>query len=248
MARAKLTTKTLAQRIDLDYFKHPHPLRRARSMLSIAIPLIALIWLGWYALGRNNRVYSAGKMSSAHAVLTAKCSSCHVKEANSFSAKATDQSCDTCHSAPFHHANQTFTPICASCHLEHRGHLRLAVTADITCTQCHADLHTIGAPTQFTAEITRFNGGHPEFAILRNRGSDPGTIKLNHFVHLKHNLRGPHGPVQLDCEDCHRTVRPPAGWRFGSSQPQDMPVAQTGIPPSMDAGRAYMFPVTYTKH
>ena len=91
VARAKLTTKKLAQRIDLEYFKHPHPFRRLRFMLSIALPLIALIWLGWYALGRNNRVYSGGKMSSAHAVLTAKCSSCHVKEANSFSAKATDQ-------------------------------------------------------------------------------------------------------------------------------------------------------------
>ncbi|MFZ3329945.1 MAG: hypothetical protein WA197_04895 [Candidatus Acidiferrales bacterium] len=248
MARAKLTTKTLAQRIDLDYFKHPHPFRRLRSILSIAIPLIALVWLGWYAAVRNNRVYSAGKMSSAHAVLTAKCSSCHVKEANSFSAKATDQSCDTCHSAPFHHANQTFTPLCASCHLEHRGHLRLAVTADISCTQCHADLHTIGTPTRFTGKITRFNGGHPEFAILRNRGSDPGTIKLNHAVHLKHDLRGPNGPVQMDCEDCHRTVRPAAGWRFGTAMALNPLATQTGIPPSMDAGRAYMSPVTYAEH
>ena len=248
MARAKLTTKTLAQRIDLDYFKHPHPFRRLRSVLSISIPLIAFLWLGWYALAHNNRVYSAGKMSSAHAVLTAKCSSCHVKEPNSFSAKATDQSCDSCHSAPFHHANQTFTPICASCHVEHRGHLRLAVTSDISCTQCHSNLHTIGTPTRFTAEITRFNGGHPEFAILRDGKSDPGTIKLNHAVHLKRNLRGPNGPVQLDCEDCHRTVRPQAGWRFGSGAAQDVSVAPTGIPPSMDASRAYMSPVTYAKH
>jgi hypothetical protein len=248
VARAKLTTKTLAQRIDLDYFKHPHPFRRLRAVLSICVPVVALLWLGWYALGRNNRVYSSGKMSSAHAVLTAQCSSCHVKEANSFSAKATDKSCDSCHDAPFHHANQVFTPTCASCHREHRGHLRLAVTADISCTQCHANLRTIGASTHFTTDITRFNGGHPEFAILHNRGSDPGTIKLNHFVHLKRNLRGPNGPVQLDCEDCHRTVRPEAGFRFGSSQAQDVPIAQKAIPPSMDASRAYMSPVTYAKH
>jgi hypothetical protein len=248
VARAKLTTKTLAQRIDLDYFKHPHPFRRLRSILSICIPLMALLWLGWYALARNNRVYSGGKMSSAHAVLTAQCSSCHLKEAGSFSAKATDRSCNTCHSAPLHHANQTFTPACASCHLEHRGHLRLAVTADISCTQCHANLHTTGAATRFTSDITRFNGGHPEFAILRDGGSDPGTIKLNHAVHLKHNLRGPNGLVQLDCDDCHRTVRPQSRWRFGSKQAQDQAVAQNALPPSMDASRAYMSPVTYAKH
>ena len=248
VARAKLTTKKLAQRIDLDYFKHPHPFRRLRSILAISIPAIALLWLGWYALARNNRVYSSGTMSSAHAVLTAQCSSCHLKEVNSFSAKATDQSCSACHNAPLHHANQTFTPACASCHLEHRGHLRLAVTADITCTQCHANLHTTGASTRFTADITRFNGGHPEFAILRDGGSDPGTIKLNHAVHLKGNLRGPNGPVQLDCDDCHRTLRPESGWQFGSNHSPDQPVAQTATPPSVDASRAYMSPVTYAKH
>jgi hypothetical protein len=171
-----------------------------------------------------------------------------LKEVHSFGAKATDQSCSACHNAPPHHANQTFTPACASCHVEHRGHLRLAVTADITCTQCHANLHTTGAATRFTSDITRFNGGHPEFAILRDGGSDPGTIKLNHAVHLKSNLRGPNGPVQLDCDDCHRTLRPESGWRFGSNQSQDQPVAQTAIPPSVDASRAYMSPVTYAKH
>ena len=32
---------------------------------------------------------------------------------------------------------------------------------------------------------------------------DPGTIKFGHAVHLKNDLRGPHGPVQLKCADCH---------------------------------------------
>ena len=93
-------------------------------------------------------------------------------------------------SAPFHHANQTFTPIARRATWSTAAICALQSRRTSACTQCHADLHTIGAPTQFTAEITRFNGGHPEFAILRNRGSDPGTIKLNHSVHLKHNLRG----------------------------------------------------------
>ena len=60
MPRSRLSTKKLAQRIDMDYFKRPHPFRRLRSILSICLPLLALIWLGWYALARNNRVYSSG--------------------------------------------------------------------------------------------------------------------------------------------------------------------------------------------
>ncbi len=70
MARAKLTTKNLAQRIDLEYFKHPHPFRRLRFILSVALPVIALLWLGWHALARNDRIYSGGRMSASHAVLT----------------------------------------------------------------------------------------------------------------------------------------------------------------------------------
>ena len=164
------------------------------------------------------------------------------------SAKASDQGCDSCHDAPLHHANQIFTPTCAACHAEHRGHPRLAVTADVSCTQCHANLHTNGTATHFTADITRFVGGHPEFAALHPGSVDPGTIKLNHEIHLKHNLRGPNGPVQLDCSDCHRTAKPESRWRFGSNTTQVEPLVQVAIPPSMDPSRAYMSPVTYAQH
>ncbi len=248
MARAKLTTKNLAQRIDLEYFKRPHPFRRLRFILSAAIPAIALLWLGWHALAGNNRIYSGGKMSASHAVLSARCSACHVAQVGMFSAKASDQGCDSCHDAPRHHANQVFTPTCAACHAEHRGHPRLAVTADVSCTQCHANLHTTGAAPHFSADIRRFVGGHPEFAALRRGSSDPGTIQLNHAIHLKHNLRGPNGPVQLDCDDCHRTAKPESRWRFGSNTTQVDPVVQNAIPPSMDPERAYMSPVTYAKN
>jgi hypothetical protein len=235
VARAKLTTKNLAQRIDLEYFKHPHPFRRLRFILSVALPVTALLWLGWHALARNDRLYSGGRMSASHAVLTARCNACHVAQAGAFSARASDQGCDTCHDAPLHHANQIFTPTCAACHAEHRGHPRLAVTADVSCTQCHASLHTTGAATHFTSDITRFVGGHPEFAALRTGSVDPGTIKLNHAIHLKHNLRGPNGLVQLDCDDCHRTAKPESRWRFGSSDAHDPPVNLQAIPPSMDS-------------
>ena len=249
MRRAKLTTKKLAQRIDLNYFKRSHPFRRLRFSLSVSVPILALLWLGWFALSRNNRVYSSGKMSASHTVLTERCSSCHVKGAGVFSSKASDSACETCHDGPIHHANQVFTPRCATCHREHRGSLRLAATSDTSCTQCHADLHVVGSSTQYARNINGFGSSHPEFAAVRAGRVDPGTIKFNHRVHLKTNLAGPHGPVQLACVDCHRppTASEPEGFR--SQQPKSASAAQEPEPPpSRNPDRAYMAPISYAPH
>ena len=54
------TTKKLAQRIDLEYFKRPSPLRHWRFLLSVALPAAALLWLAWYGVRADRRVYSAG--------------------------------------------------------------------------------------------------------------------------------------------------------------------------------------------
>jgi hypothetical protein len=59
-------------------------------------------------------------------------------------------------------------------------------------------------PPRFVAHIGGFDQTHPEFAVLRSGRIDQGTVKLNHAVHLKRDLRGPRGPVQLACVDCHR--------------------------------------------
>jgi hypothetical protein len=246
--RAKLTTKKLAQRIDLNYFKRSHPFRRLRFILSVSVPILALVWLGWFALTRNDRVYSSGKMSPSHAVLTESCSSCHVKEASGFSAKATDQACNTCHDGPIHHANQVFTPNCATCHREHRGSLRLAATSDVSCTQCHANLQAANSPIHYARNIDGFNSSHPEFAAVRSGSVDPGTIKLNHRVHLKTNLIGPNGPVQLACGDCHRAPTSNEPLRFGVQSPKTSSVSQEQEAPSINAARAYMSPVTYAQH
>jgi len=46
MARTR-TTKVVAQRIDLNYFKRPTPFKRAKLWLAILAPVIALVWMGW---------------------------------------------------------------------------------------------------------------------------------------------------------------------------------------------------------
>lgn len=266
MPREKRTTKTVAKRIDLNYFKRPSPWRRWRFALSVALPSLAVAWLAAHGVARNNHVYSSGKMSPAHAVLTRQCAACHITRAGSLRASATDQACLSCHDGPIHHADQVFTPSCSSCHVEHRGRMRLAATADESCTQCHADLRTSGKATSYARNITEFtSNGHPEFAPLRPGFRDPGTIKLNHAIHLKANLIGPNNTrVQLECDDCHRADAANQSWRFGAapasqSQPsmtasasagQMMPVSaqQEFVPPSHSSARAYMQPIAYAKH
>src|SRR5258708_8122744 len=85
MARTR-TTKVVAQRIDLNYFKRPTPFKRAKLWLAILAPAIALVWMGWHFLGRDDRVYSSGRLSEPHAVLEKQCAACHVQQAGEFSA------------------------------------------------------------------------------------------------------------------------------------------------------------------
>ena len=204
MARTR-TTKKLAQRIDLNYFKRPTPLKRAKLWLSLGLPALALVWVTWLGFSRDTRVYSSGRMSEAHAVLEAECAACHLQKAGVFSAKASDAACLSCHDGPIHHAAQIGTIGCASCHTEHRGRVNLMAASNQSCAQCHGNLRTSGGADHFVSGIYSFEDGHPEFAALRDKAGDPGTIKLNHAIHLKPIRRGPNGPnVQLECGDCHR--------------------------------------------
>jgi len=221
MAGRTRTTKKLAQRIDLNYFKTLRGIPRWRRILSVVFTVAGVGWLGWYALKGSPKPYNAGPVARAHALFGQKCGACHVAQA-SFQRSATDQACVACHDGPIHHDNQTFTPACSNCHVEHQGSLRLTSTSNQACTQCHAGLRTTRGAAKFAANITGFDNSHPEFAVLRSGYQDPGTIKFGHDVHLKKELRGPHGPVQLQCSDCHTS---------------------SGSP-----DRSYMQPVTYEKH
>jgi hypothetical protein len=263
VAGAERPTKKRAQRIDLNYFKRPHPFRRWRFWLSVAVPVVAIAWIAWHGLRGNQRVYSAGEMSAAHAVLAGKCDACHFEMAGFFSAKTSDRACLACHDGPIHHADQVFTPHCSSCHQEHRGKMRLAATSDAACTECHADLRSTTGNFKFVRDIENFGSGHPEFAALRPGSVDPGTIKLNHAVHMKRNLASPNGSVQLDCDDCHRPASSTDRWRFAAPLPVAMrvaPSAATSGPETMSSlpsqksdlraivlARAYMAPPTYAK-
>jgi len=200
------TAKKLAQRIDLQYFKKLHGFRRWRLVLSIALPLVAVGWLLAEKVSGRHAIYSSGPVSSAHSVFGQNCQLCHVRGA-SFSATVEDKTCLACHNAPVHNAKQTFTPACSSCHLEHKGEFKMAATTDAACSQCHGDLHVKEGELKYDPHVSDFDNKHPQFLPLRHGQYDPGTVNLNHHAHLQPTLRGPNGPVQMQCSDCHR----PAG-------------------------------------
>jgi cytochrome c7-like protein len=247
MERRVRTTKNLAKRMDLQYFKHPHPLRRLRLWLSILIPLVAI---GWFVVQRANsqKIYSSGPLSVAHAVLGKQCNVCHVTTLGLFRAKVSDDTCLKCHDAPAHHADKiTVTVTCSSCHIEHRGSFRLANTADASCTQCHANLLTRSVSLQYARVVKDFDKQHPEFAALRPGGIDPGQIKLNHYAHLRPNLAGPTGPVQMECQDCHRATAIENGWPYSMSGSGPNPIGATGTDMGLKhlPSRDYMAPILY---
>jgi hypothetical protein len=245
MLRRTRTTKKLAKRIDLQYFAHPHPLRSWRFWLSVAIPLLAL---GWFVAERaqgGQKVYSSGPLSHAHAVFTQQCALCHVTQAGAFSAQVTDKACLTCHDAPMHHANQKFTPECSACHVEHKGAMLLQATSDAACTQCHANLATSDGQPHYVTSISSFDRRHPEIAALRSRGSGPGGVRLNHYLHMQPNLMGPNNTrVQMTCDDCHRTST--AGtWPYATTELQPVTTADTAS--GRNRPQPYMPPPTFAR-
>jgi hypothetical protein len=225
MARTR-TTKKLAQRVDLNYFKRPTAFKRARFWLCVLAPLLAVIWVAWRGVAQDARPYSRGRLSAAHAVLEGQCSVCHVAAAGQYSANATDSACLACHDGPAH---QTISiggppehpvaegplkaPRCAECHMEHRGRVNISAVSDQICARCHANLKfqigvSAAGPTYHESHIHTFED-HPEFdALVPHEGyvqRDPGRPKFNHEIHLKPIRHRPNGPdVQLECRDCHR--------------------------------------------
>jgi len=228
MARTR-TTKTVAQRIDLNYFKRATPFKRAKLWLAILAPAAAVVWTGWHFFGGDQRVYSSGRLSEAHAVLEKQCVACHVQQAGRFSAKAKDAACLGCHDGPQHHPFDKEMN-CSDCHLEHRGRNAVSSVATAGCALCHSRL---SRPTW--GHIVDFGNSHPEFAGLRGAsggpGKDPGTIRLNHALHMKAIRRAPNGPlVQLECSDCHRpSATNDLDWKYGDKNYAAAMVTYTAV-------------------
>src|SRR6185295_4227375 len=136
-----LDTKGVAQRLDLDYLKHPNRFRDLKRRLTWAAPIVALVAVLPFVLGVQPQVFSSGPVSRAHAVFENSCKLCHVDNFSSVS----DKACQQCHDGPSHPAKVIDTakitnlPACTTCHSEHRGR-DLAMVVDGNCVACHSSL------------------------------------------------------------------------------------------------------------
>ncbi|MBZ5720199.1 MAG: cytochrome c3 family protein [Acidobacteriia bacterium] len=249
MSQRTRTTKTLAKRIDLQYFARPHPFRRWRLWLSVGVPLIALGWVVGQRAEGGQKAYSSGPLAHSHAVFTQQCGLCHVARTGAFFAHVSDQACLTCHDAPVHQPEQTFTPQCSSCHVEHQGAIRLAATSDASCMQCHANLRTRDGQPHYAASIGGFDRQHPEFSVLAPGRTDPGRIKLNHYVHLQPNLMGPNNTrVEMSCDDCHRATGSGETWPYASTELHSAALKLTSQDLNQRGSKAPMVPPAFAWH
>ena len=257
MAERTYTTKTRAKRIVLDYFKQPHPLRRARRLLSIALPAVAAAMVTAYVVLGDYRLFNSGPVSTAHAIFGARCQDCHaatpataagIAAGTAFFVPVSDRACSLCHDGPTHHEQQPFTPTCASCHFEHKGRTRLVELTDRQCTQCHASLTTKdGRVPAFAARIARFSAGHPEFSVTVTKAGEPARVRLD----------AKPGPVDGAhvCLDHQKHLKPglfrddTAWYRPGMPGVVDKPLRLScTYCHRPEAGGAYMAPINYAKH
>ena len=218
MAIRKRTTKLLARRHDLDYFKKGSPIRLWQWRLAAVLLIAAALWIALTSW-RSSNAFSAGPMSASHAVFGQRCETCHVPVVRGVGwmpvigarRKVPDNACLSCHQVGPHHAEVSgSTAACSTCHVEHVGAHNLAFSPVRGCTQCHSDLgaHLVAAhQPQVATHIVSFVQGHPDFRPLSN--VDPQVrdaafgLKFNHEEHLKELATPEGGDRHLTCANCH---------------------------------------------
>ncbi len=254
------TTKTIAKRIDLNYFKSANPLLRWKRVLIVIAAGIAAIYLAVNGWNADQRLYNPGPVAAAHANFENSCFECHDSGGpNGFIKTVTDNACLKCHDGPIHHTNQVRlisagmdrAADCKSCHIEHRGRHALATVANDFCLQCHQDLSkNVAGTTLVAAKISQFKiNDHPRFGreLTNSAGKweDKTIVKFNHKLHMERP------EIAANCNMCHSTsdVNPMGKAITSTSQP---PPYATGKDRPSDWAKSgehrYMLPVTYEKH
>jgi len=210
---------------NLDYFRRPCRLARYLRLLSWGSLLVCLILVAFVLLPRHHKALQAGPVSAAHAMFNDDCARCHQDAFQTATRiwhgdkthSVPDRACTVCHPGPNHQEIKDGRPAitaehCAECHKEHRGRGFLAWVPDGHCVRCHANPTDIRADTRLE-RVPDF-GRHPEFALLRTKAADPGTIKFNHQVHLNlpREARGIDKPLarlqEQRCGFCHEPDAP----------------------------------------
>ncbi len=219
MAIRKRTTKSVAKRHDLDYFKKGSKIRLWQWYLAAVALIAAVVWVSASSLHSAN-AFSAGPISNVHAVFGQKCEVCHIPVVKGAGwvpvvgnrRHVPDSACLSCHvnTGPHHAGQATTTTACSGCHLEHIGSMHLASSPNKSCTVCHANLEVKTGLPNVAAHVDSFVKGHPDFRPLRLASAEVKEaafgLKFNHAEHMAKGLAGPvgQGKVNLQCASCHQ--------------------------------------------
>jgi hypothetical protein len=190
-----------------------------KGSLAVLLTLAAAGALAALPLAKAWQAFQPGATSEAHRRQNVGCFDCHAPWKGPATA-----SCSECHPRGYHQLRQASNPDCSDCHFEHRGQKNLILMSDARCVACHGDLQVKGggAPA-FARSITGFPEKHADFSVTLAGGgrlplaeavarrADPGTVRLNHALHLKPGLISPEGRTQLVCGDCHAPGKGPTG-------------------------------------
>ena len=199
----------------------------------LPLSLCLLVVLGSvvaFATGQRS-VFMPGPVSMKHAKFSNQCEVCHASVKYVWDL-VPNNACQGCHApkvlSPAHFRDNvalTPPPLCASCHLEHKGQKLLADVQDQKCVQCHGDLKAKNPQVPNLASVHSFMTDHPEFAITRSLPDrsgplrirlddktlvkDESTLKLNHQRHVELDadyLATEFGVEKrrMNCADCHR--------------------------------------------
>jgi len=199
--------------------------RWTKRLLAVSLIVFVLVGtaLAW-GLGQRH-IFMPGSVSMKHAKFSNQCEKCHASWKPVWNL-VPNKTCQTCHPAeiltPSHFGERSLTPppLCASCHLEHKGMVALSDVLDGKCVQCHGDLRAKELKVPIVLGVHNFKKAHPEFALSRSLPGrdipirirfddktnlkDEGQLKLNHEIHLMPDLKSTTGRETLTCISCHR--------------------------------------------
>ena len=179
MAGRTRTTKKLAQRINLDYFKTLRGIPRWRRILSGAFviggPGVArLVCAGGKPEALQRRPAGARARVAGTEVRRVPCLAGEL----SATARPIRRVWRVTMAPSITRTKRSRRPARVAM-WSIKAHFGWPAPA-MRCTQCHADLKTTHGASKFASNIRGFDRSHPEFAALRPGASDPGTIKFNH--------------------------------------------------------------------
>ena len=192
---------------------------RKRTLSVLACLVVLGIAVLAFGLGKH-KIFMPGEVSLKHSLFANDCSKCHSGWKAVWN-PVSDKACLTCHSGPPHFKDLAAggAPTCASCHVEHKGKIMLALIPDASCASCHGELRVKEGEPRFAKTVQSFTQDHPEFSVSipvadgtlpqrvklsdKTELVDHAQLKLNHKLHLAADLAGPNGPEQLTCTSCH---------------------------------------------